>query len=310
MYANVICTEVRERKHIHGKRRRVCTDTCETFLESANSNTDNLSLNISSGTNPSELFTGIRQPVSSSNLLMKNDDTHQLSQIAVFSPAICSTHSSSQICFFLLTEVLEGHTEAPGTTSRTTWEDVLPDEDIRALATTVCPTFEDCSKPDHPYGDDYDSAITNAIPAYHNWSTQQSIHLHILQDDPREWHPVGPPALEFYVHEDATTGAHSITSLRPTAPQPIPEPHIPPSPTKPHTPPQNNSPQRGQSRAAHKGTQPPSAPRPSNNPPSPSPHATSRITTNYHEGGTTPGARQQHGDYRQATSIGGRSTKE
>ena len=118
---------------------------------------------------------------------------------------------------------------------------------------------EDCSKPEHPFGDDYDPAITNAILAYHSWSTQQSIHLHIPHDDPREWHPVAPPALRFYLHEDAASGAHSITSLRPTAPQPIPEPHIPPSPTKPHTPPQNNSPQRGQSPLAHKGTEPPGA---------------------------------------------------
>ena len=129
------------------------------------------------------------------------------------------------------------------------------------LATTVRTLFEERSKPDHQFGDDYDPAITNAILAYHSWSTQQSIHLHTPHDDPREWHPVGPPALEVYLHETATNGEHSITSLRPTAPQPIvlPEPHIPPSPTKPHTPPQNNSPQGGQSPLAHKETEPSSA---------------------------------------------------
>ena len=157
------------------------------------------------------------------------------------------------------TEVPEGHTGPPDTTSRTTWHDVVPDGDIGALATTVRTTFEDCSKPDHPFGDDNAPAITNAIVAYHSWSTQQSIQLHTPHHDRREWHPVGPPALKFYLHEDATTGAHSITSFRPTAPQPIPDLHIPPSPTKPHTPPQNESPQRGHSPPAHKGTEPLSA---------------------------------------------------
>ena len=96
------------------------------------------------------------------------------------------------------TEVLEGHTGPSDTTSRTTWDDVVADGDIGALATTVCTAFEDCSRPNHPIGDDNDPAITNAILAYHSWSTQQSIHLHTPHDDPREWHPIGPPALEFY----------------------------------------------------------------------------------------------------------------
>ena len=145
------------------------------------------------------------------------------------------------------TEVLEGHTGPPDTTPCTTWDSLVPDGDIGALATTVRTPFEDRSKPDHPFGEDYDPAIRNAILAYQSWSTQQSIQLHTLHDNLCEWHPVGPPALEFYLHKDAATGAHSITSLRLTAPQPIPEPQRPPSPTRPHTPPQNNSPQRGQS---------------------------------------------------------------
>ena len=157
------------------------------------------------------------------------------------------------------TGIPEGHTGPLDTTPRTTWDRVVPDGDIGALATTVRTLFEDRSKPDHPFGDDYGPAITNAILASHSWSTQQSIHLHTPHDHPREWHPVEPPALEFYLHKDAATGARSITSLRPTAPQPMPEPHIPPSPTKPHTPPQNISPQRGQSPLARKGTEPPSA---------------------------------------------------
>ena len=157
------------------------------------------------------------------------------------------------------TGVLEGHTGPPGTTSRTTWHDIVPDGDIGALARTVRTLFEDCWKLHQPFGDDYDPAITNVILAYYRWSTQQSIHLHTPHDDPREWYPVGPPALEFYLRKDATTGAHSITSPQPTASQSMAEQHIPPSPTKPHTPPQNNSPQRGQSPPAHKGTEPPSA---------------------------------------------------
>ena len=136
----------------------------------------------------------------------------------------------------------------------------MPDGDIGALATTVRTTFEDCSRPDHPFGDNNDLAVTNAILAYHSWSTQQSIHLHTRHDDPCEWHPVAPTALEFYLHEDANTVAHGITSLRPIVPQPIPEPNIPPSPTKPQTPPQNKHepPQRGHSPPAHKRTEPPS----------------------------------------------------
>ena len=93
------------------------------------------------------------------------------------------------------TEVLERHTGPPDAMSRTTWDDVVPDGDMGALATTVRTTFEDCSRPDHPFGDDSNPAITNAILAYHSWSTQQNIHLHTLPDDPREWHPIGPPAL-------------------------------------------------------------------------------------------------------------------
>ena len=115
----------------------------------------------------------------------------------------------------------------------------MPDGDIGALAATSRTTFEDCSRPDHPFGDNSNPAITNAILAYHSWSTEQSIHIHRPHDDPREWHLIKPPALEFYLHEDAATGAHNITSLRPTMPQPIPEPHIPPSPTKPQTPTQH-----------------------------------------------------------------------
>ena len=135
----------------------------------------------------------------------------------------------------------------------------MPDGDIWGLATTVRTTFEDCSKPNHPFGDDNDPPITNPVLAYDSWLSQQTIILENPHDDPREWHPVGPPALEFYLHEDATTGAHSITSLRPTAPQPIPEPDIPPSPTKSHALLEHEFPQRVHSPAVNQETEPPSA---------------------------------------------------
>ena len=157
------------------------------------------------------------------------------------------------------TQVLEGHTGPPGATSRTTWDDIVPDGDIGALATTVRATFGDGSRPDHPFGDNRNPAITNAILAHHSWSIQQSIHLQTPHDDQREWHPIWPPALEFYLHEDAATEAHNITSLRPTMPQPIPKPHIPPSPTKPETPTrhEHRPPQQGHSPSAHEKAEPP-----------------------------------------------------
>ena len=157
------------------------------------------------------------------------------------------------------TEVLKGHTGPPDTSSRTTWDNVVSEGDIETLATTVRTMFEDCSRPDHSFGDDYDPAITNAILACHSQGTQQRINLRTPHDKPREWHPVGPPALEFYLHEEATIRAHTITSFPPTAPQPIPEPHIPRGPTKPHAPPQDESLQGGRSPPAHEGTKLPSA---------------------------------------------------
>ena len=53
---------------------------------------------------------------------------------------------------------------------------------------------------------------------------------------------------------------------------------------------------------------PPTPPQPSNNSTSFLPCVTSQTTTNYPEGGTTQGARQRHGDYRQAPSIGRKSS--
>ena len=45
---------------------------------------------------------------------------------------------------------------------------VVPDGDIGALAETVRTPFEEVSKPNHPFGDDYDAAIMNGILACHS----------------------------------------------------------------------------------------------------------------------------------------------
>ena len=69
------------------------------------------------------------------------------------------------------TKILEGHTGRPDTTPRTTWDSVVPDGGIGALATTVQTLFKDRLKPDHPFGDNYDPAIIKNILAHHSWST-------------------------------------------------------------------------------------------------------------------------------------------
>ena len=73
------------------------------------------------------------------------------------------------------TEILEGHTGPPDTTPCTAWDSVLPEGDIRGLATTVPVPVVDGSKSDHPFGDDYDPAITNVILAYHSCSTKHPL---------------------------------------------------------------------------------------------------------------------------------------
>ena len=129
------------------------------------------------------------------------------------------------------TEVLEGHTQPPATTPRTTWDNLVPDGDISAL-----PKVIQNKAPKHPFDDSFDPAIVNAILAYHSWTTQQHLNLHSASDDPREWHPIGAPALEVYLNEDAAKGVHTITDLRPATPQPIPELYIPPSLPRPPPP--------------------------------------------------------------------------
>ena len=70
------------------------------------------------------------------------------------------------------TEILEGHTGPPDTMPCTTWDSVVPGGDIRSLAATVRTPLEDDSNPNHPFEDDYDPAITNAMLAYPSWSDQ------------------------------------------------------------------------------------------------------------------------------------------
>ena len=188
----------------------------------------------------------------------------------------------------------------------------MPDGDIGALATTVPTTFEDCSRPDHRFRDNSNPTIAKAILAYHSWSIQQSIHLHTPHDDPRGWHPIGPPAPENYLHEDAATRAHNITSLRPTMPQPIPGgTHTPQSyeTRNAHATRTWAPPTKGTAQQPTKGPNPPTPPQLSNNSTSLSHCVTSQITTNYPNGETTQGALQQHGDYQRAPSIGRKSSQ-
>ena len=131
------------------------------------------------------------------------------------------------------TEVLEGHTGPPATKPPTTWDDLVPDRDISGLAKIV-----QNKAPKHPFDDSYDPAIVNAILADHSWTTQQHLLLHSASDGPSESHPIGAPALGGYLHEDAATGGHTITNLRPATPQPIPELYIPFSPPRPQPQPE------------------------------------------------------------------------
>ena len=64
------------------------------------------------------------------------------------------------------TEVVEGHTGPPATTSPQTWDDLVPDGDIGALAKTIQHTALG-----HTFDDSYEPAIVNAILAYHSWTT-------------------------------------------------------------------------------------------------------------------------------------------
>ena len=83
----------------------------------------------------------------------------------------------------------------------------------------------------------------NPILAYQSWTTKQHLHLHTASDDQCEGQPIGPPALEVYLHESATSREHMITNRLVTS-QPIPEPYIPSSPTLPNSPAEHHSPLR------------------------------------------------------------------
>ena len=86
------------------------------------------------------------------------------------------------------TEVLEGDAGRPATTHPTTWNDLVPNGEIGALAKTIQDTA-----PGHPFDDSYHPADVNAFLGYHSWTTQQHLHLHSACDDPCKWHPMGPP---------------------------------------------------------------------------------------------------------------------
>ena len=127
--------------------------------------------------------------------------------------------------------MLKGHTGPPETTPRTTRDQLVPHGEICALAKLI-----QNMAPEHPFDESYDPAIVNAILAYHGSTTQQRLHLHSASDDPCEWHPIGAPTLEVYLHGDAATRAHTITDLRPVTLQPVPEPYIAPSLPQPRPP--------------------------------------------------------------------------
>ena len=203
------------------------------------------------------------------------------------------------------TEVLEGHTGPPGTTSHTTWDGVVPDGDIGPLATT-----EDCSRPHHPFGDDYNPAITNAILAYHSWSTEQSIHLHTPHDDPLEWHPWGTSAGVLPARKCNHQGARHHQPSADGATTDTGATHSPKPNKAPRAPAAQFPCKEDKAHQQTRGPNLPAPPRPFNNSTSPSPHATSLITTKYPEGGTTRGARQKYGNYQGVTSIGRRSSQE
>ena len=157
------------------------------------------------------------------------------------------------------TEILEGHTGPPDTTPRTTWDSVVPDGDIGALAATARPTFQYRLKPTHPFRGDYDTAIRNALPG-----RPQLVHpaKHPSPHPARRPTRVAPcwatSAGVRPVRRCSHRGTqhHQLSADR--AATDTGTTHTP-QPNKPHKPPQNNSPQRGQSPLAHKGTEPPSA---------------------------------------------------
>ena len=187
------------------------------------------------------------------------------------------------------TEVLEGHPGPPDTASRATWDDLVPDGDIDALAKVIQNTA-----PSHPLEDNCGPTIMTAIVAYHSWTTQQHIHLHTASDNPCEWHSMGPPALEVCLHENATTGAHVITNLRQIA-QPIPELYIPSGPTLPHSPTEDNPPLRIHNPQTQRDT---GFSATVQQVPSPSPRTRSQTTTSCLVRGTIPDEQHQHGNYR------------
>ena len=170
------------------------------------------------------------------------------------------------------TEVLEGHTGPLATTAPTMWDDQVPNRDIGVLAKTIHHTA-----PRHTFHDSYDPAIVNANRAYHSWTTQQHLHLHSASHDQPDWHPIGAPALEVYLHEDAATGAHTITDPKRVTSQPIPKPYIASSQSRPPPPTRDDSLLREHNLPAQKDAEPISTVQHMTKP-----LASHHVTDNYH----------------------------
>ena len=210
------------------------------------------------------------------------------------------------------TEIPEGHTGPPHTTPRTTWDRVVPERDIGALATTVRTPFKDSSMHDHPFLDDYDPAITNAMQT----PTTAGPPSRASTSTPRTTTLFGSGTL--LGHESLRSTCSKAQPPGHTASPAIGRRHR--NRYRNHTyPPAQQNPTRPRRTTPHKqdrahwptkelNLRAPT--RPSNISPSPSPHATSPVKINCPERRFIPGARQQHGDCREATSTGRKSSRE
>ena len=208
------------------------------------------------------------------------------------------------------TEVLEEHTAPPGATSRTTWDDIVPDGDIGALATTVRAAFE--TAPDPTTRLETTETPPSRTPS---WPITARPLSKASTSTPRRM-----------THASGTLLRHqrwssTCTKMRPpehtTSPAFDPQCH---NRYRSHTYPpvlrnlkrprdtKTGPPNKDTARQPTKRPNPKTPPQPSNNSTSLQPCVTSQTTANYPEGGTTQGARQRHGDYRQAPSIGRKSS--
>ena len=203
------------------------------------------------------------------------------------------------------TEVLEGHTGPLDAISRATWDDVVPDGDIGGLRsktspnpttrleTTVTAPSQTPARPTtagplRKASTSTPRTMTHAsgtLLGFQRWSstcTKMEPPEHtaspafVLQCDNRHRTDTYPPVLR--------------------------------NPERPRNT-NMGPPKKGTAQQPTKGPNPPTPPQLSNNSTSLSPHLRSQTTNNYPDGGTTQGARQRHGDYRRAPSIGRKSSQ-